>query len=491
MSKLISILTAQQIDEILEGTGGIQLNLNGDILEIDASNVAGGNFSPVITNPQRNEILQYDDNSNTWINTKRYNTQIIVKSLADLPAPVGAEIQLATDTIYLIDADLDITGYTLCFGAKTQINGLGQNVSRVRSSTSGTVGNPYIFFKSTANLFMNDLEIICEGTNQCVWNHIGDGVTVPEGESFELNRFNCLSFPPGGPPLWGHNNQLGFIKDIRQGFIGTFSCFGFENGFTCAGAWAGGFRVENTLFRVFKGIAFGSDPLDPVSFQLRMASNANLSIPLGSIGYDFPYTAFNSTGQYQLQGGNVSGDGTYVTEWEDPLNLGTFRNPAFDSKANFQNNTGIQNTYIGGEYQVTSDIITTITAANVWIDLNLTGVTSNKFLTHFSETDGEFESLGGNPIDMTFLGSFSFTGKANDIVELRLIKEQVGGGIVELNRKTITIQGTTGQGKAENVPINTTDLVLPGEKIRPQIRNTSGVQDVTTGIGANLIAGAK
>ena len=75
-----------------------------------------------------------------------YETQQVVQSLEDLPIPVGNEIFLE-DIIYLVDADLDITGYTLCFGAKTQINGLGQNVSRIRSSTSGTVGNPYVFFE--------------------------------------------------------------------------------------------------------------------------------------------------------------------------------------------------------------------------------------------------------------------------------------------------------------------------------------------------------
>lgn len=221
----INAISSPNLGEIVFNTTTGQQNVyNGTIW------VAPGGFNPIITSPQRNDILQYIGTD--WINQRRYNTQVVVKTLADLPTPVGAEIQLATDTIYLIDAVLDITGYTLVFGTKTQINGLGQNVSQIISSTSGTVGNPYVFFKSTTNLFMNDLEIVCNGTNQRVWECIGDG-TVTEGESFELNRFNLLSFPAGGA---GHNNELGYIKDIRQGFIGTFSCFGFENGFTCAGA---------------------------------------------------------------------------------------------------------------------------------------------------------------------------------------------------------------------------------------------------------------
>jgi hypothetical protein len=400
----------------------------------------------------------------------------VVQSLADLPTPIGNEIILE-NLIYVIDGDLDITGYTLCFGAKTQVNGIGQNVSIIRSSTSGTVGNPYVFFESNANLFMNDLEIVLEGRNQLVWQHLGTGI-VPEGESFELNRFNLVSFPPGGP---GHNNQLGFIKDIRQGFIGTFSCFGFENGFICAGAWDGGFRVNNTLFRAFSGVAFGSDPLDPVNFQLRMSSNANLSIPLGSIGYDFPSTAFNFTGQYQLQNGNVSGDGIYVSDFASGF-------PAFDPIGNFQNNTGIQNTFQGGEWVTDANVITTLTQ-NVWTLLNVT--TTNKFLTWFSELNGVFTYLGGTPLDATIFLTLSMTGKANDVIEVRLLRETSLGVVNEILRRQITIQGSTAQGRAESVPIQSTQLIEENDTIYVEIRNTSGNSSVTTLLNSNCIIGAK
>ena len=433
-----------------------------------------------ITTPTRNQMLRYNDDTSQWENKRRYVSQVIIQNIDDLlfhSTLVGSELKL-NDIIYLIDGDIDISGYTLCFGAKTQINGLGQNVSVIRSSTSGIVGTPYVFFESTTNLFMNDLEIICEGTNQLVWEHIGGG-TVPEGESFEINRFNLLSFPAGGG---GHNNQMGFIKDIRQGFIGTYSAFGFENGFICAGAWAGGFRVQNTLFRVFSGVAFGSDPLDPVSFQLRMASNANLTIPLGSIGYDFPETAFSFTGQYQLQGGNVSGDGVYVTNFTSGF-------PAFNPIGNFQNNTGIQNTYQGGEWINNIDNDTIINSVDVWEDLNVT--TNNKFLTWFSELNGQFTYNGGTPLDVTVLLTLSLAGKNQDVAEIRICKEDSLGGITKLLSRKITMSGTLAQGRADSVPINTTDQLLEGDKIFVQIRNLSGSQDFTTLSDSNCIIGAK
>ena len=451
----------------------------------DRDAITAPQVGEVVYNTDAEELQKYTGSK--WLGTLtppdfKYNSLKVVQSLADFPTPVGNEIFLL-DIIYLIDGDIDITGYTLCFGAKTQVNGLGQNVSVIRSSTSGVdINNKYVFFESTANLFMNDLEIICEGTNQRVWEHIGDGVTVPEGESFEINRFNCLSFPAGGPPLWGHNNELGFIKDIRQGFIGTFSCFGFENGFKCAGAWAGGFRVQNTLFRVFSGIAFGSDPLDPVSFQLRMASNANLTIDSGSIGYDFPETAFSFTGQYQLQGGNVSGAGTYVSDFTSGF-------PAFDPLANFKNNTGIQDTYQGGEWVNNVDTLTTINTTNVWEELQV--VTVSKFLTWTDEINGIFTYKGGTPLDITVFLTVSMTGKANDIIEVKLVKEDALAVQTDLLIRPITIKGTTAQGRAESVPLTTTDQLVLDDKIKVYVRNTSGSSDITTLTNSNCVIGAK
>jgi hypothetical protein len=407
-----------------------------------------------------------------------YQTIKIVQTLSDFPTPVGSDIMLEDDTIYFIDnGNLDISGYTLIFNQRSQINGFGQNVSAISSSTSGTVGSPYVFFKSGKNLFMNDLEIFCNGTNQRVWEHIGDG-TVTEGESFELNRFNILCFQSAG-----HNNQLGYIKDIRQGFIGTMSCIGFENGFKCAGAWNGGFRVNNTIFINCSGVFFGSDATDPVSFARRMSSNANLTVPSGSIGYDFPQTSFTSDGQYQLQNGNVSGDGTYVTLWSGI-------DPSRYPEANFKDNTGIQNTFAGLEWISTSDNVITISTSNVWYKVPIASATV-KDATWVSYSNGEVTYDSDNSLDGSVITRISATGKANDIVEIKIVKEDALAVQTDLIIATITIQGTTAQGRAENVTIPTTANVNKDDVLSVWVRNTSGISDITVLEGANFILGQK
>ena len=395
----------------------------------------------------------------------------IVQTLDDFPSPIGNEIFLE-DKIYFIDSnDLDITGYTLVFGAKSQINGFGQNVNRISSSQNGAV-----FFRSNANLFMNDLEIVCNGINQRIWEHIGSNI-VPEGESFELNRFNILCFQPAG-----HNNQLGYIKEIRQGFIGTMSVIGMEDGFKLAGPWTGGFRIDNTIFIACKGKFFYSDPLDPVTFQRRMASNANLSVPSGSIGYDFPPTAFPYSGQYQLQEGNFSGAGTYVTPWSG-------QSPAYDYRANFKDNTGIQNTYPGGEWTNTIDTTTDIITQNVYVTANL--LTTNKNLAWFTEANGVFTYTSLTPLDVQLFVILSLLGTANNIIEMALVKEDIANVQTILLTRLTTLTGNVGQGRAETGTVTTTTQLVYGDKIKILLRNTSSSQDVIVVADSNAIITAK
>ncbi len=405
-----------------------------------------------------------------------YNTIKVVKTVADFPAPFGNLIYLADNTIYFIDSgDLDITGYTIVFNNRSQLNGYGQNVSKISSSTSGTASTPYVFFKSETNLFMNDLEIECKGNYQRIWEHIGNG-TVPEGESFELNRFNILN-----EQAPGHGCQLGYISNIRQGFIGTLSCFNFEKGFICADSWSGGFRVDNTIFINCRGVFFGSDPLLPVTFARRVSSNANLTVPLGSIGYDFPETSFSFSGQYQLQNGNVRGAGQYVTEWSG-------QSPAYNEKSNFQNNTGIQNTFPGGEWINTLDTATDITATNVWATMS--AVTTERGLTWFSETGGEWTYLSETPLDIQASLTVSLAGSTNNIIEIKIVK--VSGVIqTDLLSRKLTIQGTLAQGKAESISIMTTTQVILNDKIVVLGRNLSANQDFTLLSDSNMIINAK
>lgn len=136
----------------------------------------------------RNQMLRYDDSTTQWTNQKRYQSQYIISTIDDLLATTtvlgvttsSTILGLETNKIYAIDGDLDISGYTIKYGQRSQINGIGQNVSTIRSSTNGvSVADPYVMFDSDTNLFMNSLEIYCEGSNQLVWKNVSNG-TVPE-----------------------------------------------------------------------------------------------------------------------------------------------------------------------------------------------------------------------------------------------------------------------------------------------------------------------
>lgn len=57
--------------------------------------------------------------------------------------------------------------------------------------------------------------------------------------------------------------------------------------------------------------------------------------------------------------------------------------------------------------------------------------------------------------------------------------------------RSITIQGTTAQGRAESVSISTTGRIEKGDKLILYYRNTSGTTDITTLTNSNGILGSK
>jgi hypothetical protein len=409
-----------------------------------------------------------------------YQNVQVVQTLADFPTPVGTEIILE-DKVYLIDAiKLDITGYTIKYGQRSAIQGFNQNVSSFQSFENGAT-----LFKSTTNLFMNNVEIYMSAPNQTLFDHQGDG-TTPEGESFEINQMAVYCQDDFG--AFQSGCSAGIVKDIRQGFMGTQFFLGFQDGFKFAGAWAGGMRIISTLWAAFgwggaSGKVYYSDPLDPVSFTLRFFSDAAMTINGSNIGYDLPQSAFVFDGQYQLQGGNVSGSGTYVTDWSGS-------HPSTYPEANFRDNSGIKNTFAGVEWISTSDNVVTISTQNVWYKVSIASATI-KEATWVSYANGEVTYDSDNALDGSIITRISATGKANDIAQIKIVKEDALAVQTDLIVATITIQGTTAQGRAENVTIPTTAQVNKDDKLSVWVRNTSGTTDITILDGANFILGQK
>jgi hypothetical protein len=297
----------------------------------------------------------------------------------------------------------------LLYNGRSAIQGFNQNVSSLQWK-----GNGDLCFKSTTNLFINDLEIYLSAPNITMFEHIGDG-TTPEGESFEINRMACYCH-----------------------FLG------FADGFRFSGTWTnGGFRITDTLWRAFAiagqtGKVYYSDPTTPVVFESRFSSNANIQVNGASVGYDFPQTSFTFDGQYQLQNGNVSGSGTYVSLWSG-------LHPSTYPEANFRDNSGIKNSFPGVEWISTSDNIVTITTQNVWVKVPIASATV-KEATWVSYANGEVTYDSDNALDASIITRISATGKANDIAQIKIVKEDALAVQTDLIIATITIQGTTSQG---------------------------------------------
>jgi hypothetical protein len=454
-------------------------------IELDAGNVSIiSDTVPVLTSA---ELAQVEPQNDLKYGTPNfppdfnYQNVQVVQTLANFPAPVGNEIILE-DKTYLIDAiKLDITGYCLVFGQRSAIQGFNQNVSSIQSFENGG-----LMFKSTTNLFMNDIEVYLSAPNLTLFDHQGDG-TTPEGESFEINKMAVYCQDDNGAFQTGC--KAGLIKDIRQGFMGTQFFLGFADGFRFSGTWTnGGMRITDTLWRAFAimgqtGKVYYSDATTPVVFESRFSSNANIQVNGSSVAYDFPQTAFTFDGQYQLQNGNASGSGTFVSLWSG-------NHPSTYPEANFKDNTGITNSFAGVEWISTTDNLVTIATQNLWYKIPVSAATV-KDATWVTYSNGEVTYNSDNVLDASTITRISAVGKSNDIVEIKIVKEDALAVQTDLIVATITIQGSAAQGRAENVTIPTTAMLTKDDKLSVWVRNTSGTTDVTILEGANFILGQK
>lgn len=66
-------------------------------------------------------------------------TEVIVRSVDDLPSPVANAITLSANTVYILDGAINIGVNRIILGSKTTIRGFGANYSSITSTTTGNM----------------------------------------------------------------------------------------------------------------------------------------------------------------------------------------------------------------------------------------------------------------------------------------------------------------------------------------------------------------
>lgn len=317
-----------------------------------------------------------------------FKNQVIVTKPSDLSG------DLQSDVVYMVDGVVNMLGQSITVpqGGLT-IYGLDMNISGLVTDED----NHTLFIDDgvyAGNLFLRGLYVEVSGNNSSPadLNNDGNGGAI---EGTDFNFLNCSSF--------------GVYDGYRQGFLNNFAAIRCEDGLTMEGTWSGGFRITASII-VSAGVAFDGTFLkkgSALSIEGSVLSDLN-ALQLDDAGAvcDFePANIVNDT-EFLMTGVRVN------------KNADSFPNmPASSTKAKFTNCVGTENTHIGGQWSIGTEVSTSITTAGVAV--KLAGVTPYSDLQHFTgAADNAITYAGTDQVDVAINGVIALSGTNNHVANL-------------------------------------------------------------------------
>ena len=187
----------------------------------------------------------------------------------------------------------------------------------------------------------------------------------------------------------------------------------------------------------------------------------------------FPVSAFLD-GQYQIQGANFQGNGTYL--------LGAGPD---DVVSNFRFNTGISNTFPGGELTNVLETPTPITTPGVYVDA-LINTLADKMAHFDNPSGGVFRYISKTPIRAIIDARMSLEAVSNNDVGIAINHFDASAAtdtlIVEISQN---IRGG-GQGdRAENVGLASLVDLEFGDTLNIKLKNSAN-NNITVLLGARI-----
>jgi len=211
-------------------------------------------------------------------------------------------------------------------------------------------------------------------------------------------------------------------------------------------------------------------------FQMnsRFLTDINCDLPTLAPFCDFSTSSFPNPSTIQFKGSIFSRDGAFNA---NDSNIIPNLSPS-DLPCDWDNNIGIGNTFVGGNLECTTEVLTSITTAGTAVDLKGTFTASD--MQHFdSPVNGALRHTGINPKEFTVNFDLVIDGVQSAEIEILLIKiDSLAAVTVESAQTRIinNLQGGrdvayfTGQ---KSVRLNQNDLVFW------QVANVNATGNVT------------
>jgi hypothetical protein len=216
-----------------------------------------------------------------------------------------------------------------------------------------------------------------------------------------------------------------------------------------------------------------------LTFDGSIRSNANFGASAGSLNAASVFMDFDEANI--LTDGGVALDGFRTSVTNAVPNL-----PSTSNKVRFQNNIGIDDTYIGGSMNFTTEVTTSIPADNTLV--KVAGVTTYSNLVYFSgDNSNEFvyESTLNREIHIS--GAITFDGGANDDLTMYVRKwDDSASAYVTVRQFNRSVSNILGGNDIAIIPFDAYTQISQNDRIELWIENNSDGTDVTALVGSYM-----
>jgi hypothetical protein len=401
------------------------------------------------------------DAINDEIDEFKLDNRIVVKEAADLAGDIDSTKE------YFIDGVIDMgeTSIEVPVGG-ISISGYNFDASQLVSSYAN-----YTLFTS-----------VLGGCGNVVLKNVGLTTDGPNSKVFDLTSANSLKALEIISVNFNDCESLGELTGFRQYLETGTGRFGGMPELTFTGNWNGA-RIDTSivrstinhtgLFKAGTGLVFSG----------RFVTDINCDLPSTGSLFDFDFSNFTNDESLVVQGAFITRDGVI-----DPTDSSIYPNIDNNSiKSNWEGNTGLPNTYKYFKASCTTEVTTTISAANTFY--TLLGTFTEDDEVHFDmPSNGEFRLLTGD-------GAFNVTseliieGTANNVIAVRVTKSTDGGAtwptvVSSLRRQ---INNIVGGRDVAFFPINFITTLAKDDRLRLEVENQTGTGNVTMELDSYFI----
>lgn len=219
--------------------------------------------------------------------------------------------------------------------------------------------------------------------------------------AFELNSVNLGTFSVTTP-------SFGEVSNYRQFRTGDFAAINYTDGFTFNGTMSGGFAVNDSIIlSPVSGSTFLKEGTS-LSIGNGLSSNMNALSLSGTMEFcDFQASNFDSGAVMNLSG--------FRTGADDPI-------PNIDSKdikAKFTGCVGVDNTFVGASWALSTESATTVSVTNTLY--KVAGTTTASLDGHFTHpTNNRLQYNGEATIKVDIMGFFELSSAGTESFQVEV-----------------------------------------------------------------------